>query len=144
MFYALACRSMTSLPERVGAGGPRVSPFDTFSSSGTRFIIEVVAWIAGPWAAADLLGSRWWALPTAVVLFALPALFNTPGDKKTTGISTPGPIRILIEMLLLASAVAGAWIVWPPWAAIAVTLVGIALLATGLSRYRWLAAGAPL
>jgi hypothetical protein len=135
---------MPSFPELAGDGGPGVSPFDTFASSGTRFVIEVVAWIAGPWAAADMLGSRWWALPTAVVLVALPALLNTPGDKKITGIPTPGPIRILIEMLLLLSAVAGAWIVWTPWAAIAVTLVGVALLATGLERYRWLAAGARL
>jgi hypothetical protein len=126
-FHALASRWMTAFPEGAGDGGPGVSPFDTFASSGTRFVIEVIAWITGPWAAADILGSRWWALPTAVVLFALPALFNPHGDKKTTGIPTPGPIRILIERLLLLTAVA-------------VTLVGVALLATGLKRYRWLAA----
>ncbi len=134
---------MTSPSEPSGNSHSGVSPFDTVASSATRFVIEIVAWIAGPWAAADLLGSRWWALPTAVVLLALPALFNTPGDKKTTGIPTPGPIRILIEMLLLAAAIAGAWVVWPPWAAILVTLVGVALLTTGRSRYKWLAAGAP-
>ena len=124
--------------------GPGVSPFDTVASSGTRFAIEVVAWIAGPWAAADVLGAWWWAIPTAAVLLALPALCNTPGDKQVTGIPTPGPVRILIEMLLLAAAVIGSWLVWPTWAAVGVTVIGVALIATGLSRYRWLAAGAPL
>lgn len=109
------------------------------ASSATRFLIEVAAWIAGPWAAAELLGSRWWALPTAIILIALPALFNTPGDKKVTGIPTPGRLRILIELLLLAAAIAGAWVVWPVWAAVAVSVTGLAMLATGLSRYRWLA-----
>ena len=124
--------------------GPGASPYDTAASSGTRFVIEVVAWIAGPWAAGRLLGSGWYAIPTVLVLVALPALFNTPGDKNTTGIATPGPIRIAIEMLLLAVAVGSAWIVWPTWAALGVTAVGLALLITGLPRYRWLAAGAPL
>ena len=123
--------------------GPGVSPYDTAASSGTRFVIEVVAWIAGPWAAGRLLGSGWYAIPTVLVLVALPALFNTPGDKNTTGIATPGPIRIALEMLLLAVAVGSAWIVWPTWAALGVTAVGLALLITGLPRYRWLAAGAP-
>ncbi len=123
--------------------GPGVSSYDTAASSGTRFMIEVVAWVAGPWNAANLLGSGWFAIPAAVALFALPALFNTPGDKATTGIPTPGPIRIAIEMLLLIVAGASAWTIWPIWAAIAVTAVGLALLFTGLPRYQWLAAGAP-
>ena len=135
---------MPSPPEpSTGGGGPGVSPYDTNVSSGARFGIEVVAWIAGPWAAAVLSGSGWSALPTLVVLFGLPALFNTPGDKASTVIATPGAARILIEMLLLVSAVAGAWIAWPSWAAILVTLLGLTMLATGLPRYRWLAAGAP-
>lgn len=69
----------------------------------------------------------------------LPAAFNTPGDKNVTGVPTPGPIRILIEMFLLVVAIASAWYVWPVWAAVLVTLLGIALLVTGVPRYRWLA-----
>jgi len=118
-------------------------PFDTPSSSASRFGIELVAWIAGPWAAADLFGSNWVAVPAALILLALPAIFNTPGDKHTTGIATPGPVRIAIEMLLLIVAVISAWLVWPTWAAGLVTMLGVALIVTGLPRYRWLLAGAP-
>ena len=123
--------------------GPGVSPYDTAASSGFRFLIEIVAWVVGPWAAADLTGSGWSAIPALVVLFCLPALFNTPGDKASTVIATPGPVRILIELVLLAAAVGGAWLVWPAWAGILVSLIGVGMLATGVRRYRWLAEGAP-
>jgi len=82
-------------------------------------------------------------VPALIVLVGLPALFNTPGDKKFTGIATPGPVRILIEMILLVAAVGGAWLVWPTWAALLVSALGVAMLTTGLARYKWLAAGAP-
>ncbi len=127
----------------MGTDRPGVSPYDTYLSSGTRFLIELTAWIAGPWAAGDLAGP-WAAILTLVVLLALPSLFNTPGDKRTTGgVATPGPIRIAIEMVLLAAALWGAWTVWPSWLAVAVTVVGVVMLVSGVPRYRWLAAGAP-
>lgn len=119
------------------------SPYDTPASSASRFGIELVAWVAGPWAAAEAAGSAWVAIPVLIVLLGLPAVFNTPGDKHTTGVATPGPLRIVIEMFLLAVALGSAWYIWPPWAAILVTVLGVALLATGIPRYRWLAAGAP-
>ncbi len=123
--------------------GPGVSPYDTHISSATRFLIELTAWIAAPWAAADLWGG-WAAVPTLIVLLGLPSLFNTPGDKNTTaGVDTPGPVRIGIEMVLLAAALWGAWTVWPIWLAVVVTVVGAAMLASGVPRYRWLASGAP-
>ena len=116
--------------------GPGVSPYDTHVSSGTRFLIELTAWIAGPWAAGDVLGG-WAVAPTLVVLLALPSLFNTPGDKKTTaGVATPGPVRIVIEMVLLAAALWGAWTVWPIWLAVVVTVVGVVMLVSGFRRYR--------
>jgi len=122
--------------------GPGVSPYDTHASSGLRFLVEIVAWVAGPWAVADLTGSGWAAAPALAVLFGLPALFNTPGDKASTLVPTPGPLRILIEFVLLAAAIAGAWLVWPAWAAIAVSLVGVLMVFAGVRRYRWLAQGA--
>jgi len=124
-----------------GVAGP--SPFDTVASAGSRFGIELVAWTAGLWAAADIGGSWWAAIPALVVLVGLPALFNTPGDKHSNGIATPGPVRIGIELFLLAVAMVGAWIVWPVWSAVAVSILGVAMVITGLPRYRWLAAGAP-
>lgn len=123
--------------------GPGVSPFDTYLSSGSRFLIELTAWVAGPWAAGELLGG-WAAIIALAVLLLLPSVFNTPGDKKTTaGVSTPGSIRMVIEMLLLAVAIAGAWKVWPVWLAILVSAVGGVMLVAGIPRYRWLAQGAP-
>lgn len=124
-----------------GVAGP--SPYDTPASAGTRFGIELVAWVAGPWAAAEVVGSGWAAIPALLVLVGLPSVFNTPGDKNTTGVATPGPIRIAIEMFLLVVAVGSAWAVWPVWAAVVVTLLGAVMLVAGLPRYRWLAAGAP-
>lgn len=119
-----------------------VSPYDTAASSATRFGIELVAWVAGPWAAVEVVGSWLAGAAALIILVGLPAVFNTPGDKKTTGIRTPGPARIAIEMFLMFVAVGSAWIVWPVWAAILVTVLCVALLATGEARYRWLAAGA--
>lgn len=123
---------------------PGLNPLDTYASSGFRFLIEVAAWIGGPWAAVDVVGAWWAAVPTALVLLLLPALFNTPGDKNTTGIPTPGPIRIGIEALLLAAAVYGAWRVWPVWLAVGVCVSGGLMIVLGIPRYRWLLRGAPL
>ena len=121
-----------------------VSPYDTSMSATWRFVMEMLAWIAGPWAFAEVLGSAWFAIPALIVLVALPATFNTPGDKNHTPVATPGPVRIGIEMFLFTVAVVGAWIVWPQWLAILVTVWAAAAIVTGFPRYRWLAAGAPL
>lgn len=124
------------MTDRSGDSG--LSPYDTVASSVLRFSIEVVAWVAGPWAAAELADAGWAVLPVLVVLVGLPALFNTRGDKKTTGIATPGALRLTIEMLLLVVAVAGALVVWPWPAAAAVALVGVAMIVKSIPRYRWL------
>jgi hypothetical protein len=75
------------------------------------------------------------------VLLALPAYFNVPGDKhKIGGRAVTGPVRISIELLLFASAVAGAVSVWPVWASAAIAvLVAVAIIAN-LPRWRWLVA----
>ncbi len=117
---------------------PGLNPHDTWASAGFRFLIEIAAWVSGPWAAAEAVGAWWAAVPVALVLLLLPAVFNTPGDKKTTGVSTPGPLRICIEALLLAAAIYGAWRVWPSWLAIAVTVAGALMVVFGVPRYRWL------
>ncbi len=121
-----------------------MSPYDTAASAITRFLVEVAAWVAGPWAAASLTGRGWLAVPALVVLVAIPAMFSTPGDKKSVVVPTPGPIRIAVELFLLAVAVGAAATVWPVPVAIGVAIVGVVMLATGAKRYRWLAEGAPL
>ncbi len=115
-------------------------PFDTAISSGLRFLVEVLAWVAGPWAAAQ--HSLWFAIPAAVILVGLPAIFSTVGDKKQVIITTPGILRVLLELVLHAVAVVAAWLVWPDWLAAITTLVVIAGLATGIPRTKWLLQGA--
>jgi len=107
-------------------------------------LVEVIAWVAGPWAAA-VVTDRWWvAIPTAVVLVGMVSVFSTPGDKRNVVVATPGPLRLAIELLTAAVAVAGAWVVWPTWLAVIVTAVVLAALVTGFRRARWLARGAPM
>jgi hypothetical protein len=126
-----------------GPATPGLSPFDTPASSTLRFLIELTAWVAGPWAAVQLFDSGWAAIPALVLLMGLPSIFNVPGDKNIEGIAVSGMVRIAIEAFLLAVAVVSAWFVWPPWAAFFVTVVAIGMVVTGLPRYRWLAADAP-
>lgn len=111
-------------------------PFDTPLSGGLRFAAELVAWVAGPWAVADV--SVLLAVPAAVILMGLPAIFSTRGDKRQVIIATPGPLRVFLEFALHGVGVAGAWLVWPPWLALVVTVVVIAALITGSPRLKWL------
>ena len=121
---------------------PGISPYDTALSSGSRFGVEIIAWIAGPWAAAQI--SIWLAIPVAIVLIGLPAVFSTRGDKKQVVVATSGPKRVRIEFALQMAALAGAWVAWPAWLAVASTAVVAVSLFSGIPRTRWLLAGAPL
>ncbi len=116
-------------------------PFDTPLSAGLRFGTELIAWIAGPWAAGTF--SAWLVVPALVMLVALPSVFSTPGDKNVIVVATPGPIRVLIEFGLYAVALAAPWAVWPQPVAIATSLVVVASVATGIPRIAWLMKGAP-
>ncbi len=73
----------------------------------------------------------------------MPAVFSTPGDKKQIVVATPGPARVLLELILYAVAVACAWAVWPAWLALISTLIVGAAVAFGIPRLRWLLRGAP-
>ncbi len=115
-------------------------PFDTTLSSGFRFLVELFAWVAGPWAVAQQ--SVWFAVPAAVILIGLPAIFSTSGDKKQVVVATPGPLRVLLELALHGVAVTAAWLVWPAWLAVAVMLIVVAALVTGIPRTKWLLRGA--
>lgn len=116
-------------------------PFDTPLSGGLRFLAELIAWVACPWAAAQV--SIWLAVPVLVILVGLPAVFSTPGDKRQIVVATAGPLRVLIEFALHAAAVVCVWLVWPIWLALFSTLVVIAAVVSGIPRTRWLLQGAP-
>ena len=115
-------------------------PHDTPVSAGLRFLVEVLAWVAGPWAAAEV--SFWLVIPTIVVLIGLPAVFSTRGDKRQVLVPTPGPLRVVIELLLHAVAIATPWVVWPIPLAIATTIAVVAALLFGIRRLGWLVRGA--
>jgi hypothetical protein len=107
-----------------------------------RFLAEVAAWVAAPWAAARV--SVVLAVLVLVVLLALPAVFNVPGDKHTRVLrAVSGRVRIGIELLLFAAAVVGATFAWPEWAAVAVLLVVLIAAVTNQRRWRWLVAPRP-
>jgi hypothetical protein len=105
--------------------------------------VELIAWVAGPWAMGQWLGP-WVAGVTLVVLVALPAVFSVPGDKHQVVVAVPGSMRFLLELDLGIAAAIAAWFAWPVSAAVAATVVVVLAQVTGWRRSRWLLAGAPL
>ena len=120
---------------------PLNHPHDTVLSSGLRFLAELIAWIAGPWAAS--LYSNWLVVLAAVLLIGLPSIFSTPNDKNTVIVPTPGGIRVVIEYLLYSVATVAPWFVWSPGIAGAAATIVFAAIITGIARTRWLLRGAP-
>ena len=111
-------------------------PHDTVLSSGLRFLTEVIAWVAGPWAAS--LYSNWLIVPTIMLVVGLPSVFSTPGDKNMVLVPTPGGVRVVIEFLLYAVAAIAPWFVWPPVVAAVAGIIVVATIITGAARTRWL------
>ncbi len=120
---------------------PLNHPYDTVLSSGLRFLTELIAWVAGPWAAS--LYSNWLVVPAIVLLIGLPSIFSTPNDKNTVVVPTPGGIRLVIELLLYSVAAVAPWFVWSPGVAAAAAIIVFASIITGAARSRWLLRGAP-
>jgi hypothetical protein len=117
-------------------------PHDTVLSSGLRFLTELIAWVAGPWAAS--LYSNWLVVPAIVLLMGLPSIFSTPNDKNTVVVPTPGGIRVMIEFFLYSVAVVAPFLVWSQGWAAAAAIIVLATIVTGAARTRWLLRGAPL
>ncbi|MET7697498.1 hypothetical protein [Streptomyces sp. NPDC005485] len=113
-----------------------MGPPDDRTASALRFATELVAWVATPW----LLADRSWLLAvlSLVVLIGLPTLFSTPGDKANVIIPVPGGVTVLLVLLQLTAAVLSSWLLWPAWAAVAVSLLAAATLVTERPRWRWL------
>ena len=121
---------------------PLNHPYDTVLSSGLRFLTELIAWVAGPWAAS--LYSKFLIVPAIVLLVGLPSIFSTPNDKNTVVVPTPGGIRVMIEFFLYSVAVVAPWFVWSPGIAASAAIIVLATIVTGVARTRWLLRGAPL
>ena len=119
------------------------NPLDTKISAATRFAIELVAWIAGPWAAAEIAGTWLAIIPTLIVLIALPGVFSTLGDKRHVVVAVPGPIRFLIELLLTVVAIYSSWVVWTSVGGIIVAAIAVAAAVSGAPRAKWLISNKP-
>jgi hypothetical protein len=119
------------------------NPLDTAVSAASRFAIEIAAWVAGPWAAAELAGTWIATIPTLIVLIALPGAFSTIGDKRQVVVAVPGRVRLLIELVLIAVAVSAAFLVWTPIGGVIVAVLAVLMLVTGLPRAKWLLSNRP-
>lgn len=124
------------------AGGkPASQQPDDRAASALRFATELVAWVATPWA---LAGHSWLlAALSVVVLIGLPTVFSTPGDKADVLVAVPGWTTIALVLLQLTAAVVSSWVVWPAWAAVAVTLLAAGTLVTERRRWRRLVSREP-
>jgi hypothetical protein len=109
---------------------------DSRPASALRFITELIAWTATPWALAP--HSVLLAIASVVVLIGVPTVFQTPGDKARTVVPVPGFVTILIVLLQLVAAVVSSWFAWPLPVAVLVTLLALACLYTERLRWRWL------
>ncbi|MFB7757425.1 hypothetical protein ACFC18_48945 [Streptomyces sp. NPDC056121] len=105
-------------------------------ASALRFSTELIAWVATPWA----LWERSWPLAVlaVMILIGLPTVFSTPGDKAHVLVPVPGSVTVLLVLLQFAAAVTSAWLAWPVWAAVLVSLLVAAGLVTERRRRRWL------
>jgi hypothetical protein len=113
-------------------------PGHGYASGGLRFLTELIAWVAVPWALWP--HSIALAIGALVFLIGLPAVFSTPGDRPGGGtlVSVPGIVTILLVLMQLAAATAAAWALWPWWAAASVTVLCLIVPVTEQPRWRWL------
>ncbi|WP_055586532.1 hypothetical protein [Peterkaempfera griseoplana] len=111
---------------------------DGRAASALRFLTELAAWTATPWALAP--HSVPLAVASVVLLIGLPTVLATPGDKKQVMVAVPGLVTIALVLLQLAAAVIASWAAWPAWLAVPVTLLAAVCLVLEQPRWRALAA----
>ena len=104
-----------------------------------RFLTELIAWVATPWALAE--HSIPLAVASVIILIGLPTVFATPGDKPKVIVAVPGWVTILLVVLQLVAAVVSAWLAWWPVAAVAVSALAAVTVFLELPRWRRLLTG---
>lgn len=101
-----------------------------------RFLTEIAAWVALPWAIADtsiVLG-----VFVGLVMVAVPTVFATPGDKRQVLVPVSGKVTIALVVAHILAALYGSWSAWPVWLAIPTTVVALMTIVTEMPRWRWL------
>src|SRR4051794_20288114 len=111
-----------------GAGGTDGEPPDGGLAAALRFLTELVAWVATPWALAS--HSVPLAVVAVIVLIGLPTVFATPGDRARPVVAVPGTVTIALVLLQLAAAVIASWFAWRALVAVAVTVLAAATVVT--------------
>ena len=103
---------------------------------GLRFLAELVAWVAVPWAL--WFHSPVLAIAAVLVLVVPPAVFGTAGDRPggDPPVAAPGAVTIASVLAHLVGAVAAAWILWPTAVAIVVTVLCVAVVVSEQPRWR--------
>jgi hypothetical protein len=105
-------------------------------ASALRAGLELVGWIGLPialWPHSVVA-----AIGVDVLLIGVPAVLQTPGDKARTVVAVPGWVTIVMVLAELGGAVAAAWLLFWPWAAVLVTALALTACVTELPRWRWL------
>jgi hypothetical protein len=112
---------------------------DSLSASAPRFLVEIIAWVAAPWALAP--HSIWPAVLADIALIGLPTVFGMPGAKKQKNpVSIPARPAIVLELLQPVAACVAAFAAWPPVVASLVLVVALAACGLQLRRWRWMLA----
>ena len=122
---------MTSPEQRRGRPAAAADPLYV---SSPRFLVELIAWVATPWALVP--HSIVLAIVADAILIGLPTIFGMPGAKKQRNpIAVSGIPAIAIELLQSVAACVAAFAAWPePLAWCVLALVGVAAF---LQRKRW-------
>ena len=123
---------MSTAPATAAASSPNKPGL----ASTLRFATELVAWVATPWALASV--SPVLSVASLVLLIGLPAIFSTPGDRPNVVVAAPGYVTVALVVLEMVAAVVSAWLVWPPVAGVAVSVLALVSVVTELPRWRWL------
>ncbi|GAB3831994.1 hypothetical protein ACFPIJ_29115 [Dactylosporangium cerinum] len=112
---------------------------DPLSASAPRFLVEIIAWIAAPWALTTY--SIWLAVLADVLLIGLPTVFGMPGAKKQQNpVSIPARPAIALELLQPVAACAAAVAAWPAVMTSLVVVASLAACVLQLRRWRWMLA----
>lgn len=103
---------------------------------GLRFLAELVAWVAVPWALWP--HSALLAIVAVLLLIVPPLVFGAPGDRPggDPPFAAPGAVTILSVAAHLVGAICAAWTIWPAWLAVAVTALCLIVVATEQPRWR--------
>jgi len=125
--------------DRDPSAGTAVAAPDPLSASAPRFLVEIIAWVAAPWAL--VAHSIWLAVLVEVLLIGLPTVFGMPGAKKQRNpVSIPAVPAIALELLQPVAACVAAFAAWPPIVAALVVAVSLAACGLQLGRWRWMLA----